>query len=307
MPPAELFDRIAAWPLAEGAMVLAGFAWGAVFGSFINVVVHRLPRGESLAATPSRCPACAAAIRPRDNVPVLSWLCLRGRCRDCGAAIPATYVLVEAGCGALVMLLTAAALAGGGSWTAATPGFRGSGADRLLDGDWPLLVQLALRAAAVLTVAAWSLVDGAGGRLNRTSLALPLALAMTVVAAVPSAGPPPAWVIPANGLPAGPHSGATAATVAGAAAGGIAGVLAAGILGPGGRGQGLRWGLPLLGSILGWQAVAAVAVITVAAARLTRSSPAASGLGLTTAATLVWVAAEPLWICLRGWSWLATT
>jgi leader peptidase (prepilin peptidase)/N-methyltransferase len=71
-------------------------AFGALIGSFLNVVIHRLPRDESVVFPTSRCPSCAAAIRPYDNVPVLSWLVLRGRCRACKAGINARYPAVEA-------------------------------------------------------------------------------------------------------------------------------------------------------------------------------------------------------------------
>jgi leader peptidase (prepilin peptidase)/N-methyltransferase len=74
---------------------------GAVFGSFLNVVAYRLPRGESLARPRSRCPQCQTPIKPYDNVPVLSWLALRGRCRSCRAPISARYPLVEAMTGLL--------------------------------------------------------------------------------------------------------------------------------------------------------------------------------------------------------------
>jgi leader peptidase (prepilin peptidase)/N-methyltransferase len=71
------------------------FALGAVIGSFLNVVIHRLPRRESVVFPPSRCPSCGAGIRPRDNVPVLSYLLLRGRCRSCSVRIPLRYPVVE--------------------------------------------------------------------------------------------------------------------------------------------------------------------------------------------------------------------
>jgi leader peptidase (prepilin peptidase)/N-methyltransferase len=77
------------------ATVLAGLL-GLCAGSFLNVVIYRLPRGESLVAPPSHCPGCNTAIRPYDNVPVLSWLLLRGRCRQCRTEISARYPLVEA-------------------------------------------------------------------------------------------------------------------------------------------------------------------------------------------------------------------
>jgi leader peptidase (prepilin peptidase)/N-methyltransferase len=68
---------------------------GALIGSFLNVVIHRLPLGESLASPGSRCPSCGTPIAPYDNVPILSWLLLRGRCRHCGAPISARYPAVE--------------------------------------------------------------------------------------------------------------------------------------------------------------------------------------------------------------------
>src|SRR3954447_3686622 len=77
------------------AAVLAGVI-GLLLGSFLNVVAYRLPRGESLAFPGSHCPSCATPIRPYDNVPVLSWLWLRGRCRACRARISARYPIVEA-------------------------------------------------------------------------------------------------------------------------------------------------------------------------------------------------------------------
>lgn len=70
---------------------------GAAIGSFLNVVVYRVPRGLSVVAPRSACPGCGTEIAARDNVPVLSWVLLRGRCRTCAAPISARYPLVEAG------------------------------------------------------------------------------------------------------------------------------------------------------------------------------------------------------------------
>jgi leader peptidase (prepilin peptidase)/N-methyltransferase len=77
-----------------GALVLIGVL-GAAVGSFLNVIIYRLPRGESVVVPRSRCPGCDVAIRARDNVPLVSWLVLKGRCRSCGAAISPRYPLVE--------------------------------------------------------------------------------------------------------------------------------------------------------------------------------------------------------------------
>jgi leader peptidase (prepilin peptidase) / N-methyltransferase len=78
------------------AEIAAATLLGALIGSFLNVVIHRVPLGESLVSPGSHCPSCGAEVRPRDNVPVVSWLVLRGRCRDCGAPISPRYPAVEA-------------------------------------------------------------------------------------------------------------------------------------------------------------------------------------------------------------------
>jgi leader peptidase (prepilin peptidase)/N-methyltransferase len=83
------------------------FVLGLAFGSFLNVVVYRLPRGQSIAWPPSSCPACGHAIRPWDNLPLVSWLLLRGRCRDCAAPISVRYPLVEFLGGALLVAVAA--------------------------------------------------------------------------------------------------------------------------------------------------------------------------------------------------------
>src|SRR2546423_8776747 len=77
------------------AIAAAILPLGAVIGSFLNVVIQRVPRGASIVRPRSHCPGCDAEIRARDNVPVLSWLILRGRCRHCHARISARYPAVE--------------------------------------------------------------------------------------------------------------------------------------------------------------------------------------------------------------------
>ena len=71
----------------EGMILLIVALFGACVGSFTNVVVWRLPRQESVVVPGSHCPRCGHAIRWHDNLPVIGWLLLRGRCRDCGAGI----------------------------------------------------------------------------------------------------------------------------------------------------------------------------------------------------------------------------
>ncbi|HHQ48739.1 MAG TPA: prepilin peptidase [Acidobacteria bacterium] len=84
-------------------LIAFAFAVGAVVGSFLNVVIHRVPRRLSIVRPGSHCPRCGAAIRWYDNVPIVSWLLLRARCRSCGAPISIRYPLVEAAAGLLAV------------------------------------------------------------------------------------------------------------------------------------------------------------------------------------------------------------
>jgi len=83
---------------------LVALPFGLVIGSFMTVAAHRIPKKESLVGPRSRCPSCGATIGARDNIPVLSWLLLRGRCRHCRAPISAEYPLIELSTAGLVVL-----------------------------------------------------------------------------------------------------------------------------------------------------------------------------------------------------------
>jgi leader peptidase (prepilin peptidase) / N-methyltransferase len=131
---------------------------GLLVGSFLNVVAHRVPLGESVVTPRSRCPSCETPIAARDNVPVLSWLLLRGRCRHCGATISARYPLIEA--------LTGAAFAA----VAAVVGVEGELALYLpftalliavaaIDLEHRIVPNKLLAPAAVWAVVAWAVVD----------------------------------------------------------------------------------------------------------------------------------------------------
>lgn len=87
-------------------LTLAAVLGGSV-GSFLNVVVHRVPAGLSVVRPGSACPGCSRPVRGRDNVPLLSWLLLRGRCRDCSTRIPVRYPAVEAATALLFVALAA--------------------------------------------------------------------------------------------------------------------------------------------------------------------------------------------------------
>jgi leader peptidase (prepilin peptidase) / N-methyltransferase len=85
----------------------ATLLFGACFGSFLNVLIYRMPRRESIVYPSSRCPSCATPIHWYDNIPVASWLILRGRCRSCDAPISVRYPIVEAGTAVALALLVA--------------------------------------------------------------------------------------------------------------------------------------------------------------------------------------------------------
>lgn len=87
-------------------LALAVGLFGLLIGSFLNVVVYRVPNGLSIVSPPSACPGCGAEIRAGDNVPVLSWVLLRGKCRECREPISARYPLVELGTGIAFALVT---------------------------------------------------------------------------------------------------------------------------------------------------------------------------------------------------------
>lgn len=154
----------------EGALAAAAGAFGLVVGSFLNVVIHRVPRRESVVWPGSRCPRCGTPISARDNVPLLSYLLLRGRCRRCRAPIPARYPLVEGLTGAL---FAAAALEFG-------PGLR--------------LVAALVLLAALVVLAATDLEH----RLLPNAVVLPAAAAGLLLSA--AADPGRWWVYPLSAL-----------------------------------------------------------------------------------------------------------
>jgi leader peptidase (prepilin peptidase) / N-methyltransferase len=91
--------------LVSGVASFFVFTFGICIGSFLNVVIYRIPAGLSLLFPPSRCPKCLHRLSKHDNVPVFGWLWLRGRCRYCKTRIPVRYPLVEAATGLLFLLV----------------------------------------------------------------------------------------------------------------------------------------------------------------------------------------------------------
>lgn len=99
--------------LAPWTWQVLAVAWGAIWGSFGNVVIHRLPERKSVVRPASHCPGCKKAIQWYDNIPVISWIVLRGRCRYCGWRIPIRYPLVELISASLALLVMRALVTDG--------------------------------------------------------------------------------------------------------------------------------------------------------------------------------------------------
>ncbi len=141
--------------------------WGACVGSFLNVVIYRLPAGISVVSPPSRCPGCETKLAAYDNVPVLGWLWLRGRCRTCRMKISVQYPLVEA---------ATAGLFGGLTWVYYFTDLREVFADAGIGLTWPVL---AVHLVLVACMVAATMIDA---KLYIIPLSLPwLASAVAMV------------------------------------------------------------------------------------------------------------------------------
>ena len=249
MPASPFSSWLALLPWLEIATIAFAFVWGAMMGSFLNVVAYRTPRGESVVTGGSRCPHCGMPVRPRDNVPVLGWIWLRGKCRDCGRPIPARYAAVEAACGAVVAAVAAADL------ILATP-TGGSGIDRLLmHGEWLPLAAAMLHGWLVLVAVMWGLLAADGGRIPGASLVAAVGLVAIATVLLPSLQPV-GLLVDGDPWPADGPLRPLLVTLAGAAAGWLGAAV--------GGGAGVRAALTLVGAAVGWQAVTVVAIVAAA-------------------------------------------
>lgn len=138
---------------------------GLLFGSFLTVVVHRVPRQESIVTPRSRCPRCGTEIRARDNVPVISYLALRGRCRACGERLSPEYPLTEA---ATALLFVGAALFVSPMVAAAlvAPFLGLMLAVALIDARWRVVPNRIIYPALLLYAAALTVAHVAGGGVD---------------------------------------------------------------------------------------------------------------------------------------------
>jgi leader peptidase (prepilin peptidase)/N-methyltransferase len=310
----EQFEQLGQ-SLAEVAAVVFFLVVGGNIGSFLNVVAHRIPLGMSVVFGGSRCPACGQAIRPRDNLPVLGWLLLRGRCRDCLVPIPVRYPLVEAVAAVLIGSVASVEILSGGYTlplgNQVTQGRWWRGVDELLfQPNGRLFAICLLHVAGMATLLAWALLEYDRQRVPRRWSSV-VGLMLPVLSLLWP------WLQPVVAFPAAVLNGPFGSLSLGQAAGlsCLIGLLAGWLLGSLFRGIGFAGpfvvvGLALIGGLCGWQAVITVSLIGLLCSWVRRRGASfcrpASGLSvslsyrLTTADLLVAFTLQ-----LLSWRWLA--
>lgn len=260
--------------LAAAVLVAAWvFTFWSLIGSFLNVVVYRLPRGESVVRGGSRCPTCATPIRWHDNLPIVGWLRLGGRCRACGLPISPRYPLVESACAAVGTALYFRELVSGGT---NLPGRQDDlplrGLLRMIPDPPPTLVGLHLyHVGLVCVLLAWGLIAW-----DRRHPPLRASLTVLFVAAMLPLLMP--WLHPLDTAGVAAVPAETAGRLAVTVVGGLVGLLGGSLLGwllprllagdaagrsglPLERPRSLAFGLTLVGVVLGWQAAVGTAAL----------------------------------------------
>jgi leader peptidase (prepilin peptidase) / N-methyltransferase len=273
----------------QGLLVGWFFVLGAVIGSFLNVVIYRLPRGMSLISPPSHCPACNHRIRWSDNIPVLAWLALRGKCRDCRSPISVRYPAVEAATGCMFALLAAMVFFFDGANLPAREMGEASSSGTpawTLTQLYPILLYHLL---LLCTLFAAAMIEIDRQRVPASLFAPALAVGVIAPFFWPCLRPVAAWPGLEGSL------GAAADCAAGLAAGGVLAYAAWRVAGS--KSPGTPLGLLCVGVFLGWQAICCLGFVVV----LLALSAAALGRGRSRplgplgawlfAATLAWILA----------------
>jgi leader peptidase (prepilin peptidase)/N-methyltransferase len=263
----ELGDQLRRVGL-EAFVALYCFALGATIGSFLNVVVYRMPRGLNIVHPGSRCPGCGTSISLLDNIPIVSWLRLRGRCRSCSMPISPRYLAVEAAMGMLfVGLLYVEVLSGGRNLPLVAPKLVTDIIAIHWGSMWDL-VRIALFHAFLLgTLLACVLIQADGFALPRSLLGTASLLMWGLPILWPDLRPVPALVV-ATGNLVPPRTSLEAAFVD-APAGVLIGLAAGLVLCLACRRESLAGKtraalvplMAMIGLALGWQAVLSVALL----------------------------------------------
>jgi len=284
-PPKRTFVAEDSWfellPMVAAGFLIATwiFVFWSLIGSFLNVVVHRLPLGQSVVHGGSRCPRCHSAIKWHDNLPVIGWLNLRGRCRSCDLPIAARYPIVESICAGLcTAIYFRELLSGGVNLPGRPPDFQHGGVLKLFPTLEPDLIGLWLYHCCMLCMLlVWGLVAWDDRRVpSRSVLAV-----LGVAAALPVVFPP----LHPLGLGGGPNTAmddwrvqGLGVSVVGGVAGLLCGLLLQWLLGrllhgdasgrtgqPLGQPHALGIGLALVGIVFGWQGMVGTMLVLLVA------------------------------------------
>lgn len=171
------------------------FVMGSVIGSFLNVVIYRMPLGLNISKPKSRCPFCETPIRTRDNLPILGWLLLRGKCRDCQAPIPARYLIVEALVGVVFLLLYLTIVHSGGALLPYRTPNRFSGGYQILEGrTWDLIALAVYYCYLFIVVVAAAYIQYDRQLIPRRLLFWCLGIGLVAGCLIPELHPVPAQV-----------------------------------------------------------------------------------------------------------------
>lgn len=259
-------DRLSGWlgelgePLFWAERIVPGALFllmGGLLGSFLNVVAYRLPRGRSVSGRRSHCPSCGTVVRSRDNLPVLGWLILRGRCRSCRGPISVRYPLVEAGMALAVLALAAGELlTNGENLPGAGRGFPGGLDLVFVRASWDVMVIFAWHVLVTATLIVWSLFAIDGHRPSPLRITGVIAALGSVGVVMPTLLPldldgTAGWQASQPFLPR--HGLAAMIAAVGGSAGAIGGLIPAMTVAP--RTAAWPWiaGGAVFGAVVGWQ------------------------------------------------------
>ena len=300
--------------VATGVLIATWiFVFWSLIGSFLNVVVHRLPLGQSVVHGGSRCPRCQSPIKWHDNLPVIGWLNLNGRCRSCNLPIAARYPIVESICAGLgTAVYFQELLSGGANLPGRAPDFQHGGVFKLFPSASLDLIGLSLYHTATLCVLlVWGLIAWDDRRVPSRSVLWVLGVAAALPVGFPSLHP-----LGLGGGSGTAMDGWLMQGLAVSAAGGVAGLLCGLVLqwllgrllhgdASGRTGQPLSSprtlvsGLALVGIVFGWQGMLGTTVLLLVACMLQTLVWSATMEWPTIPAELLLVPATFLHLC--GW------
>lgn len=171
------------------------FVMGSVIGSFLNVVIYRMPLGLNISKPKSRCPVCETPIQTRDNLPILGWLLLRGKCRTCQTPISVRYPIVEALTGLFFLLLYIMLVHSGGQFLPYRTPNRFSGSYQILEGrTWDLVALDVYYSYLFIVLLASTYIQYDGQLIPRRLLIWCLVIGLGAGAFIPALHPVPALI-----------------------------------------------------------------------------------------------------------------